>query len=159
MRIEVFTDDSHDRRFMDVSVLVQSYMEDDNGEEIYNRDRDNKELNYFPSFSYGDTNHWLVALSGKKIVGCIKLRLGGENSILNTGYSKWVSYVTVHRDHRKQGISKKLLRYMFEHCSRHGIADVLGSSYTKEGETCLKHQIEPLCKEFPEVKYCPQPEW
>ena len=160
MRIEVFTDDEGDG-FMNVSILERKYMKDENGEEIYNRDEDHKELRYFPSFNHWgsrETNHWLVALSGKKILGCIKLRVSGAQSSSYPEYNKWVCYVTVHSDHRKQGISKKLLRALFEHCSQHGISNVLGSSYTKDGEHHLKHQIEPLRQEFPKVKYFPQPE-
>ncbi len=164
MRIEVFTDDDNDDRFMNTSVLIEKYMQDENGEEIYNLDEDNKELRYFPSFSwcysgYGEKNQWLVALEGKKIVGCLKLRVDGDSSSGFPKYNKWVCFVTVHSDHRKQGISKKLLRAMFEHCSRYGIVDILGSSYTKDGQQCLRHQVDPLCQEFPEVKYFPQPEW
>lgn len=139
-------------------------------EEIYNLliDYNNKEnpfhkidkirdnLKYFSlNESYGEKNYFFIALKNKKIVGYLKLKTEGTESMCYPTFKNWICAFSVIEQCRGQGIAKKLIEQCFVFLKEKNLNHLLQSGYTKDGyklrnfflNMSLKYKINFLDKD------------
>jgi len=94
----------------------------------------------------GQKNFYFTAFDGNKIVGVLKLKTEGSDSLRNPGYYNWLSFCSVSKEYRGLGISENLIKNMFDFMTKKGIKDLLASGYTESGLKYLEPKLEKYSK-------------
>lgn len=97
--------------------------------------------------------HYIVAMSGSKIIGVLKLATNNGSAKED---ERGMYFVSVDPSYRNMGVGSTLLRKMFEFARSKGFSIHL-SSYTKEGRVYAAPVVEKLKKEFSDVKVFDSP--
>ena len=83
---------------------------------------------------WGNSKHiYIVAYEDKKLAGVLKIKLEGQNSLLNPGFCNWVDFISVHPDYQNMGISKKLIEMGFMWLKDNNYDHILISGYSSLG--------------------------
>ena len=87
---------------------------------------------------WSNTEHYFFcAFHNDEIIGMLKLKTGGNDSICYSGYKNWICMISVDERYRAQGIASTLSDMLFNFASKQGI-NILTSGYSKEGFKKLK---------------------
>jgi len=124
---------------------LYDYLVDYNAEDPwYKFEEIAKRIKYFvsndivPQFAPHDQEHYFFcALDNEKIVGMLKLKTGGNDSLGYPGYKNWISSCSVDPEYQGQRIASVLSDMLFNFANKQGI-NILTSGYTKQGFEKLK---------------------
>jgi ribosomal protein S18 acetylase RimI-like enzyme len=102
-----------------------------------------------PSYGFKkDTEfNYFCAMDEDKIVGMLKFKTGGSESLWNPGYNNWVSFISVDPEYRNRGIAKKLIRMLFEFANENKYS-VLQSRYSDDGLKYIKKEFNKVASEY-----------
>lgn len=105
-----------------------------------------------PDTIYGgrheSNRHFIYAYEGKKIVGILKIKIGGVDSCYNKGWCNWIDFITVDPEYKGKGIATTLLKNMFEYLKEKGEKHMLASGYSTDGYTYLRLKIRKMADEY-----------
>jgi len=100
------------------------------------------------NFSMSDiVNYFACCFDDDLLVGVVKLKTGGSESVWHPGYKNWLSYVSVDPDYKNKGIATKLLDLTFKFAAEKKI-NVLMSGYTQEGWDYIRDKVHLFAKEY-----------
>lgn len=91
---------------------------------------------------------FLVAFDKDEVVGVISLVMDSHRIPGALG----VGFVSTHDDHRNRGVSKVLVKALFE-LAVHRNQAIANTSYEPEGELWLKHVMRRTAALYPEVDF------
>lgn len=112
-----------------------------------------KKIKYFSDdiFPYlakkDEKNIYFCSMHKDKIVGIIKLKVGGDESLFYAGWKNWICYVSILPEYQNKGISRKLIQLMFKYAKEKKIK-ILSSSYTSEGFKKIRKVLREESKNF-----------
>ena len=98
--------------------------------------------------SNGQENYFFAAFEDNKIIGVLKLKTKGKDSLRFPNYYNWLTLCSVDKDYRQQGISKKLLNMLFDFLKDNNFDHLLSSGYTENGFAYLEPQLVKLSGEY-----------
>jgi GNAT superfamily N-acetyltransferase len=104
--------------------------------------------NIFPYLSKEDEKHIYFCLMHKnKIVGMIKLKVGGTESLFHTGWKNWICFVSILPEYQGKGISRKLIQAMFKYAKEKNL-NILSSGYSSEGFLKIRKVLREESKNY-----------
>jgi GNAT superfamily N-acetyltransferase len=108
---------------------------------------------FFEDSFFSKSKHiYFLAIENEKIVGIIKFKTKGEDSLSHPGFKNWICFIEVRKDYRNKGIATVLKEMLFNYCSENNL-NVLSSGFTMLGyKYNLKGYIE-LAKKY-NIEYC-----
>lgn len=104
--------------------------------------------NIFPYLPASDEKHiFFCAIDNDKIIGLIKLKIGGKDSLYYPGWKNWICFIDILPEYQGNGISRKLTQMMFKYAEINSL-DILTSGYTKEGFERVKKIFNEESKNY-----------
>lgn len=122
---------------------LYNYLVDYNADDPwYNFEPTAKRIKYFVTNdivpNWSNTEHYFFcAFHNDEIIGMLKLKTGGNDSIFYKGYKNWICMLSVDQRYRSQGIARKLSDMLFNFAQKEGI-NILTLGYSKDGFNYLK---------------------
>jgi hypothetical protein len=98
--------------------------------------------------SNGQENFFFTAFENNKLIGILKLKTKGNDSLRFPNYYNWLSLCSVDENYKHQGISKKLLNMLFEFLKNNELNHLLSSGYTESGFLYLEPQLVKLSAKY-----------
>lgn len=88
----------------------------------------------FPYMPKDENNYhiYFCAFEDSKIVGMIKLKVGGESSFRAEGWKNWVCFISIIDSFQGKGISRKLIQMMYQYAKEKNL-NILMSGYSELG--------------------------
>lgn len=118
-----------------------------------------KRIKYFnnqdiiPHYWNGNaTYYYICAFSENKVIGILKFKTGGQESIWNKGYKNWICFCSVDEDYRGKGIASKLSKILFAFAKGHSY-NVLSSGYSEIGFLKLKPLFAKYAEQY-KIDWC-----
>jgi GNAT superfamily N-acetyltransferase len=135
---------------------VIGYYDNENYDQHINHIKDNFKYGncFFESGSILSPINYMffLAIDNDMIVGVLKFKYGGHDSLGNPGFANWVCFTEVIKEYRNKGIGYELKRMLFDYCHKNNM-NILSSGFTLLGHKySLKGYID-LAHEYG-VEYC-----
>ncbi len=104
------------------------------------------EIKYVRASARRDEIH-ISSWDGKKMAGDLEIKDDPRNPD-----TVWLMHVSVRPDYQNMGIAKQLLDHAFQHINAGDRHTVTVSSFSREGQQYIKHYIEGLEANYPNLK-------
>lgn len=102
----------------------------------------------FPYLAKEDEKHiYFCSMHKNKIVGMIKLKVGGTESLFHTGWKNWICFISILPEYQGKGISRKLIQAMFKYAKEKKL-NILSSSYSNEGFIKIRKVLREESKNY-----------
>lgn len=90
---------------------------------------------------------YLAAVEGEKVLGLISV----DEATARIENSVGIGYVSVHREHKSKGVSRLLVKELFEYAHQVG-KNIANSGYEPQGRQRLRHVMRRTATMFPTVQ-------
>lgn len=98
---------------------------------------DSKDL--FPYMVTDENNYhiYFCAFNKNKIIGMLKLKVGGHSSCFHNGWKNWVCFISINEKFQSKGISRNLIKMMYKYAKQNNL-NILMSGYSELGFQRIK---------------------
>lgn len=107
-----------------------------------------KYFNFGEDWHFKDQkSYYFCALLNDKIIGCARVKTGGQSSLSHPGWRHWLTFISVDPEYQSQGIARRLIDQIMYFCSKENI-HLLISSYSQQGFDKIRRHILFYAEEY-----------
>lgn len=144
--------------------LVEIYTTDELYESLVDYEADDsfasieetkERIRYFTlNGDYANEQHLFFVVKGTKgeLIGVAKVKISGAYSLSHKAYNKWISFISVDKQHWGKGIAKALIKSIMKYAAENKF-DLLGSGYSLRGWMYLRPILHRYAKVY-KVTFC-----
>jgi len=103
----------------------------------------------FPYNSKDDSHYhiYFCAFLNDKIIGMLKLKVGGESSFRYDNWKNWVCFISILPEFQGNHISRKLIQMMYQYAKEKNL-NILMSGYSEDGFNKVKKIFNEESKNY-----------